>query len=797
MSVALGSAYYRGKHLLLTGTTGFVGKVLLEAILRTLPEVGRVYVLIRPRVDKRGVPRSAGEVLAEEVLASSAFDRWRSERREEFDTFVSERIRPIAGDLGRERLGMSSADYEEVRREVDVIINSAALAVFDAPLDQALEINTLGPQRVLALAKDSVRRPFLAHISTCYVNNVVGPVFETPLEPDWTPSGESFAVEHEVEELQQRIAEIRADHHGGRSRRLVEEGLRQAQRRGWRDTYTYTKAMGEQLLGRHRGDQPMLILRPSIIESALQNPAPGWIDGFRMMDPLIVGFGRGQLREFPGHPEAVMDVVPVDVVVHALLAAIPWTHLGSGGIVYQVASGMERPLTLNTMYQYLVEYYSRNPLRRTAGSADGGAARLPQLTFPPVPAFLRQLDRRYLRPVRLLATLQRPLRFAPGGRARQASLNARCTRLEWLRATAAIYGPYAENQARFLTFNLRTLWEALPEEDRRKWPFLLRDFDWKRYFHEVHLPGIERYLLRMRREPRGWDIDSADHHSSLEPTIELEPTRRSMEDPAGGWQRAAKLVSLTRQAGPRDLDPWATPLYKKAIKRASTAAVRTICYRRLMLDTVSREWVPDRGPFILVANHTSHVDTGVLLTALGPLAATAHPTAAADYWYRSRSVAWLLSAMLGAIPFDRFARNIPRAIGLPVAILRHGHSVIFYPEGSRSRDGQVHRFKSTLGLLALASGAPILPAYISGAAEALPKGQSRIKPHPVRVRFGPMIDIAPFLRRLDTEKLSELAHEVAADAQVAVCALREETVVPVPHPDLSLRRRAVGDALAP
>jgi fatty acyl-CoA reductase len=82
------------------------------------------------------------------------------------------------------------------------------------------------------------------------------------------------------------------------------KGQARAQSLGWPDAYPYTKALGERALVSQFGDTvPMTIIRPSIIESALAEPRPGWIRGFRMAEPIIVSYARGLLREFPGVPE--------------------------------------------------------------------------------------------------------------------------------------------------------------------------------------------------------------------------------------------------------------------------------------------------------------------------------------------------------------------------------------------------------------------------------------------------------------------------------------------------------------
>jgi 1-acyl-sn-glycerol-3-phosphate acyltransferase len=198
----------------------------------------------------------------------------------------------------------------------------------------------------------------------------------------------------------------------------------------------------------------------------------------------------------------------------------------------------------------------------------------------------------------------------------------------------------------------------------------------------------------------------------------------------------------------------------------------------LELAWAGREHLPARGPFIVVANHTSHIDTGVLLAALGRHATRTHPTAAADYWFKRPVVAWILQATLGGFPFERHRRNVARALALPAQVLRNGHSLIFYPEGTRSLDGALQPFRSTVGLLALASAAPIVPVAITGAAQALPKGRMWIKHHPVHVRFGPPIAIEPYLRRLDGESVSSVSRHIAHDAHDAVRRLGASGTLP-------------------
>ena len=128
---------------------------------------------------------------------------------------------------------------------------------------------------------------------------------------------------------------------------LVDAGTARAHSLGWPDAYPFTKAMGERVLVQQwAGTVPITFVRPSIIESALEEPRPGWIRGFRMAEPIIISYARGLLREFPGVPEGIIDVIPVDLVVAAILGVAAHGPDPDGPTVYHVASGVRNPLPL-------------------------------------------------------------------------------------------------------------------------------------------------------------------------------------------------------------------------------------------------------------------------------------------------------------------------------------------------------------------------------------------------------------------------------------------------------------------
>ena len=203
-------------------------------------------------------------------------------------------------------------------------------------MDSAVEINLLGPTRIANLANEMGVKPHLVAVSTCYVaGNRRGNapeilVSEGPFDIgiDWRTEVAATKRTAQRHRCAQPPARTTPDVPQGSTRRnrpqrarraiakktedlrnkwlkaqLVEAGRKRAASVGWPDAYAFTKALGEQALTDVKGDVPVSIVRPSIIESALAEPKPGWIRGFRMAEPVIISFALGLLKEFPGVPE--------------------------------------------------------------------------------------------------------------------------------------------------------------------------------------------------------------------------------------------------------------------------------------------------------------------------------------------------------------------------------------------------------------------------------------------------------------------------------------------------------------
>jgi fatty acyl-CoA reductase len=514
-----------GRTIFLTGATGFLGTALVETVLRTLPDT-RLVLLIRP-----GRKVSATERLAKDVFGNNCFDRLRAELgAEAFREMVARRVVAAAGDVGTDGLGLDD-EGRALLASSDVVVHSAATVSFDAMLDAAVEINLLGPTRVLrayeAARADNPDPGHMVAVSTAYVaGSRKGEAPEASLasQPhypsvDWrreVEAARALRVQTEADSrspdvlaklrakaeselgaagvalLAERVERLRTD---WVKAELVAKGRARAQSLGWPDAYAMTKALGERVLEESRGRTPISIVRPSIIESSLSAPFPGWIRGFRMAEPIIISFARGLLKEFPGVPEGVVDVIPVDLVVGALLAAA--VTVPEGIAYYHAASGSANPLRYRQLVGLVRRYFGEHPLYDDLGQAIA----IPEWTFPASDEIERSLARTE-RAVQAATALISRLPLRTSLVETQNRLFETQSALERARSYVELYGAYAECEALYLTDRLLTLAPAL--EGLEGVTLDPRVIDWERFVLETHLPSVvEHARARTRPKPLG------------------------------------------------------------------------------------------------------------------------------------------------------------------------------------------------------------------------------------------------------------------------------------------------------
>ncbi len=509
-----------GCRVAVTGATGFLGTALVERLLRSVPDC-EVAILVRP-----GRRTSAAERTRREILRNDCFDRLRRELGDGFDDEVGRRLLVMAGDVGTDGLGLSDRDAE-VLAGCDVVVHSAASVSFDAPLDASVEVNLLGPSRVAAALEAAAAgrsappagRTGPAHliaVSTAYVAGTrrgdapEALLPDTPFatEVDWRAEvtaarrirpdldAESRRPEHLARFSKAARAELGAagvpllSARAERERtdwirkQLVEAGRSRAAALGWPDAYAYTKALGERALLDNRGKVPVTFVRPSIIESSLAEPRPGWIRGFRMAEPILISYAKGLLSQFPGVPEGVLDVIPVDLVVAAIIAVAAHGPEESPS-VYQVASGQRNPLRYDKLVELVQSWFAEHPLYDQMGQPIA----VPDWSFPKRGSVASQLKRT----TKGLAAAERVVAALPiRGPKAQVSARLQERRTEASRALdyVTLYGSYAETEAKFSVDRLLALRAGLDEADRVTFDFDPARVDWPAYVQGVHLPSV-------------------------------------------------------------------------------------------------------------------------------------------------------------------------------------------------------------------------------------------------------------------------------------------------------------------
>jgi 1-acyl-sn-glycerol-3-phosphate acyltransferase len=226
---------------------------------------------------------------------------------------------------------------------------------------------------------------------------------------------------------------------------------------------------------------------------------------------------------------------------------------------------------------------------------------------------------------------------------------------------------------------------------------------------------------------------------------------------------------------------WQTDAWARVARRAGRYFVMTRHVRRYC-QPLEIERAPEvealRGPAIIIANHSSHFDTPVVLAALPErLRSRATVAAAADRFYRSSKRTWWYSLFWNTFPIHRGGGKA--ALDYPMSLLKRGWSIVIYPEGGRSKSGLVQKFRHGVTIMAMQAGVPVVPVWIEGLRAIMPKGERTPRPGPVSAHIGAPVSLVgvtsvPEGTALLENAMRELAglatrHAVApGDAEVAL-----------------------------
>jgi len=541
----------RGKHILLVGVTGFIGKVWLVNLLGDLPEVGRIYLLVR-----RQRSNSAQRRFERIVEESPAFDPLYERYGDDLGKFLGERIEVIEGDVSQPGLGIEPATRTRLARSLDVVVNSSGLTDFNPDLRDALTGNVTSVAHLLEFIRECDHAG-LAHLSTCYVAGARDGRVREELHPHYTPAHlADFDAEREWQLLQELIqqveeraesaevtAALRRQALGKRARaanppgaelenlirknrarwvrhRLTKAGTRRAQHLGWPNTYTFTKSLAESLIARRGADLPVAVVRPSIVETSTAQPFRGWNEGINTSAPLSYLLGS-YFRQLPTNERKCLDVIPVDLVCRGITLIAAAVVERRHQRLYQLATSAANPCDMGRSIEltslahrkhYLSQQGLEHWLRSKFETIPVSKKRYRKLSIPAQKAFVQGINR-----------AASALQFKKPPLARQQR------DLERVEKLIELYEPFIlHNEHVFEAENVQLLSEALPAEEKATFGYDPGAIDWWEYWINIHIPALRKWcypLLEGRapdtRPRRAFQLSEAPRNGAAESAARL------------------------------------------------------------------------------------------------------------------------------------------------------------------------------------------------------------------------------------------------------------------------------------
>ena len=509
----------RGKQILLIGGTGFIGKVWLANLLTDLPEIGRVYLLIRSHRTATALQRF------ERILqVSPVFERLAELLGAKFADFLREHVEVIDGDATKEHLGMAPDIRERLAPSLDVIVNSSGLTDFNPDLRDALATNVQSMAHLLDFLRQCDHAALL-HLSTCYaVGQRDGRILEE-LPKNYTPRDiAGFDAKKEWESLDARAREIEVraacaevtetlrqqaleKRHAAKDlqgaalenqirknrvrwlrQEMIDAGKRRANELGWPNTYTFTKSLAESMIRDFLDENPnaaIALVRPSIVESSIEKPFCGWNEGVNTSASLSYLLGTF-FRQLPTNASKCLDLIPVDVMCRGMTLIAAALAERRHERMYHLATSVANPCDMRRSIE-LTGLGHRKYYR----SQDGLQHRL-RLRFDAIPVSKARYEKlsapAQMILVQAINRTVEPIPFVKAPLARQER------ELEKVIKLVDLFEPFIlHNDHVFEAANVERLSAALPSEEGDTFGYDTRSIDWWDYWINVHIPALRKW----------------------------------------------------------------------------------------------------------------------------------------------------------------------------------------------------------------------------------------------------------------------------------------------------------------
>ncbi|TMW65603.1 hypothetical protein Poli38472_008245 [Pythium oligandrum] len=458
---------FAGKRVLIIGATSFLGKAVIEKLLRSAPEIDKIFVLIRSEADVSSDIR-----LEREIINSSVFDRLHRERGPECVQFLQSKLQVVAGDTTLPMLGISVEDQLFLQENVDITIDSTATVQFNDSLDVAVNTNCVGAMNMLEFVKTCPHLLCHLHVSTAYVSSSLR---ELQVREELVPLG--FDPEDAIDAVLEATGNQL-------------EQLQDTLMGNYVNTYVLTKSMAEHLIVENAGDNlPYVIYRPTIIGSAWREPTPGWIDQVTGVGAVVVAGGTGIVTIMHGNEDNIVDVIPVDIAVNNLLMSVaavvnrvqtlrPFiVHCGS-------SDPRQSPVQWRTIYPVVVDYFHKYPTAKSPS----------QCKFKMIHSktqFKMHWFLKYKVPSAIYSGFAKtiPSKHHKNQAAERRNVNRR------VKALLKAIEPFSKNQWIFLTDSMDILGRVVESTKAPDtWPIDTELINWKSYFTSFCI-GLKTFML--------------------------------------------------------------------------------------------------------------------------------------------------------------------------------------------------------------------------------------------------------------------------------------------------------------
>ncbi|KAH0659607.1 hypothetical protein KY289_028355 [Solanum tuberosum] len=435
---------FQGKTILITGATGFLAKILVEKILRVQPNVKKLYLLIRASDN------------------NSARQRFTNEGKNGYN------IPQLSGG------GQGACNFR---------------------YDIAMNINVVGAKNVLKFAKSCKKVKMLLHVSTAYVcGKTTGILSEKSFVMGETLNKSSYLdMDKERSVIASKFKELRDQNATPKELTIAmkELGLQRARLHGWQNTYAFTKAMGEMVLGHLKENLQIVIIRPAVITSTYKEPFPGWIEGVKTVDSFILAYGKGVLKFYYGDPNSKFDAIPGDMVVNTILAAViaHENQYSQEVVIYHSSSSLNNPLKNSDLMLYAFHYFTKNPWTNKDGKTI--KVKAPMRPFSSMASYRKHISTHYLPLLKMLKFVNQ----VSCHRFEKTYILMKKKIYKAIRLTE-LYEPYVFFYGSFDEVNTEKLRLAMKEINMDEMlNFDPRCIKWEDYFMNAQIPGAVKYLF--------------------------------------------------------------------------------------------------------------------------------------------------------------------------------------------------------------------------------------------------------------------------------------------------------------